>query len=521
MAKVQIKSETRQDLSFFPSSFDDYVPKDDKVRLVDSIVRSMDSKPLLSTYEGTGAPPYSPMMLLSLVIYSYINGVYSCRGIASRLRYDVRYMWICGGQRQSFSTINRFRSNHLQKCIDFYFDSVVAILVDRGVITLDEQYVDGTKIESKANKYTFVWKKTVQKNREKLLEKTKVALVQIKENIKLLSGKDESENGEERLECSCDIDSMAKRYERQLQAIPDADISKRERNKLSTQINHLYDRGNKMREYETSLKILGDRNSYSKTDKDATFMRLKEDAMNNGQTKPAYNLQIATENQYFTNFDFYSNPTDTLTFKPFLNKFKWRHGKQSKTVTADSGYGSLENYEFIEEENMVGYVKYNMFHKEQHKPFKQDAFNQANLYYNKEKNYLVCPMGQHMEECGQRQTKSDSGCISVVTLYKAKRCTGCPLASMCKSSKGDRVVGINHRLNEYKKKAFELLTSKEGLKHRSKRPVEPEAVFGQMKFDMGYKRFRHFGMDKIYMDFGIFAMSANLKKLLRIKLYGM
>ena len=521
MAKIQIKSETRQDLSFFPLSFDDYVPKDDKVRIVDSIVRSMDSKLLLSTYDGIGAPPYSPMMLLSLVIYSYINGVYSCRGIASRLRYDVRYMWICGGQRQSFSTINRFRSNHLLKCIDFYFDSVVAILVEKGVITLEEQYVDGTKIESKANRYTFVWKKTVQKNREKLLEKTKTAIGQIKEEIKQLSGREDGDEEECTLENSRDIDSKARLCESLLQNIPDTAVSKRERNKLATRINRLHDNGNKMREYESSLKILGNRNSYSKTDKDATFMRLKEDAMNNGQTKPAYNLQIATENQYFTNFDLYSNPTDTLTFKPFLKKFTWRHGRQSKTVTADSGYGSLENYEFIEEENMVGYVKYNMFHKEQHKPFKQDAFNQANRYYNKEENYLVCPMGQHMEECGQRQTKSDSGYISVISLYKAKRCDGCPLASMCKTSKGDRVIGINHRLNSYKKEALDLLTSEEGLKHRSKRPIEPEAVFGQTKFDMGYKRFRHFGMDKVYMDFGIFAMSANLKKLLRIKRYEM
>ena len=201
----------------------------------------------------------------------------------------------------------------------------------------------------------------------------------------------------------------------------------------------------------------------------------------------------------------------------FVKVRKWRHGRQSQTVTADSGYGSLENYEFIEEENMIGYVKYNWFHKEQHRPFKEDAFNQANLYYNKEENYLVCPMGQHMEECGQRQTTSDSGYVSVITLYKARRCKGCPLASMCKTSKGDRVVGINHRLNAYKKEAFDLLTSEQGLEHRSKRPVEPEAAFGQMKFDMGYKRFRHFGKEKVYMDFGVYAISANLKKLLGIK----
>ena len=196
------------------------------------------------------------------------------------------------------------------------------------------------------------------------------------------------------------------------------------------------------------MVLLGERNSYSKTDPDATFMRLKEDAMNNGQTKPAYNLQIATENQYWTNFALYHNPTDTLTFKPFLDKYKKRHGKLSKSVTADSGYGSEENYEYLEMEEMMGYVKYNWFHKEQHKPFKEDAFNQANFYDNKDDDYYVCPMGQHMEPCGQRQTKSDSGYV--------------------------------------------LLTSEEGLIHRSQRPIEPEAVFGQMKADMHYRRFRHF-----------------------------
>ena len=179
-ALIQIKSETRHELSFFPNSFDDYVPKDSKVRMVDRIVRSMDINPLMDTYAGIAPPPYSPKMLLSLVVFAYINGIYSCRGIADALKYDVRYMWICGGKRLSFATINRFRTNHMIKCIDFYFDAVVSILVEKGVISLEEQYVDGTKIESKANKYTFVWKKTVEKNRAKLLEKTSAALDQIK-----------------------------------------------------------------------------------------------------------------------------------------------------------------------------------------------------------------------------------------------------------------------------------------------------------------------------------------------------
>ena len=188
------------------------------------------------------------------------------------------------------------------------------------------------------------------------------------------------------------------------------------------------------------------------------FMRLKEDAMNNGQTKPAYNLQIATENQYWTNFALYHNPTDSLTFKPFLDKYRKRHGKQSKCVTADSGYGSEENYEYMEMEEMVGYVKYNWFHKEQHKPFKKDAFNQANFHYNKDEDYYVCPMGQHMNPCGQRQTKSDSSYASVISLYRAQRCEGCPLGGLCKKAKGNRTIYVNHKLNAYKKEAFLLLT---------------------------------------------------------------
>ena len=297
MAKIQIKSETRHELSFFPNSFDDYVPKDSKVRMVDRIVRSMDINPLMDTYDGIGAPPYSPKMLLSLVVFAYINGVYSCRGIADALKYDVRYMWICGGKQLSFATINRFRSNHMIKCIDFYFDAVVSILVEKGVISLEEQYVDGTKIESKANKYTFVWKKTVEKNRAKLLEKTSTALAQIKEQIRLNGGSDIREEDGEPATSAKDVERSARLCERQMKNLPEAKLTGREKQKLNTQIDHLFKASDKLREYEKSLDILGKRNSYSKTDPDATFMRLKEDAMNNGQTKPAYNLQIATENQ--------------------------------------------------------------------------------------------------------------------------------------------------------------------------------------------------------------------------------
>ena len=338
MAKILIKSETRHELSFFPNSFDDYVPKDSKVRMVDRIVRSMDINPLMATYDGTGAPPYSPMMLLSLVIFTYINGVY-----------------------------------------DF-------------------------------------------KNKAKLLEKTSAALAQIKEQIRQNGGRGSMEGDDKPITSAKDMEASARLCERLVKELPDEALPGRGKQKLNTQISHLFKASDKLREYENSLDILGDRNSYSKTDPDATFMRLKE-----------------------------------------------------------------------------------------------DVFNQANFYYNKDEDYYVCPMGQHMNPCRQRQTKSDSSYASVITLYRAQRCEGCPLGSLCKKAKGNRTIYVNHKLNAYKKEAFLLLTSEEGMKHRSQRPIEPEAAFGQMKEDMHYKRFRHFGKDKVYMDIGLFGIGFNLKKHLGIK----
>jgi hypothetical protein len=271
----------------------------------------------------------------------------------------------------------------------------------------------------------------------------------------------------------------------------------------------------KLEEYEKHLETLGNRNSYSKTDTDATFMRMKEDHMMNGQLKPAYNLQIGTENQFITHYDFFSNPTDFLTFKPFMNGFEKRYGKMPKKSVADSGYGSEDNYEFMENAHIEPFVKFTYFHKEQKKSFKNNAFIAQNLYYNSEKDYFVCPMGQHMENVGNGTRKSESAYVSNFTFYEAKNCTHCPLKCLCYSAQGNRRIEVNHNLNRHKERVRKLLTSEEGLMYLIRRPIEPEAVFGQMKFDMQYTRFRHFGKDKVKMDFAIFAIAFNLGKLAR------
>lgn len=376
------------------------------------------------------------------------------------------------------------------------------MLVEMGYITLREIYVDGTKIESKANKNSFVWRKSVEKNKAKLESKIRNILSQIEEGI--------AQDNEPDDEPPTPINS--KELKERIAAINRKNRTKEETNQIKTLENKLQP---KLEEYEKKLETLDERNSYSKTDRDATFMRMKEDHMKNGQLKPAYNEQIGTENQFIVHYDFFSNPTDTLTLIPFMEGFKQNYEQLPEKACADSGYGSEENYQYLENNQVEAYVKYNYFHKEQKKAFKNNPFLQENLYYNKEKDYFVCPMGQHMEHSYNTTRKSASGFVSDISVYRAKNCGGCPLRCLCHKSKEDRQIEVNHRLREYRRIARERLTSEEGIRMRKKRPIEPEAVFGQMKSNKSYYRFRHVGKEKVAMDFAIFAIAFNLLKLSR------
>jgi hypothetical protein len=193
---------------------------------------------------------------------------------------------------------------------------------------------------------------------------------------------------------------------------------------------------------------------------------MKDDHKKNGQLKPTYNVQIGTENQFYTHFDFYPNPADFLTFITLNKGIKERYDKLPKKMIADSGYGSEENHEYLQINEIEAYVKYSLFHY-----------------------------------------------VSHTTLYRVKNCTGCPLRCLCYQGKGNCQIEINHKLNQYRQKARELLTCEEGLLHRSRRPIEPEAVFGQTKANKQYDRFLHFDLDKVKMDLAIFAVAFNIGKL--------
>ena len=494
----------------FPQRIDKDIAEEDPVRLVSGIVESLDLSSFRKLYRERGRSPYDPKMLLKVIIYAYMNNIYSCRKIERSLKRDVHFIWLAGYEQPDFITINRFR-NRVKHEINNVFTQLVLLLNAKGLVTLDVEYIDGTKIESKANKYTFVWRKTVEKNRAKLLEKIRVLLSQVDDAI--AQDKAEAEAVSFTPETLTEIATELRDALTEQPASKSKEGKKALRQKQK-QVRQLEEMADKLSEYNSHLETLGERNSYSKTDKEATFMRMKEDAMNNGQTKPGYNLQIGTENQFITDFGFFPNPTDTLTMIPFLSSFSMRYNRQLKEVCADAGYGSEENYAYMEANGTEAYVKYNYFHKEQKRAFKNDIFRIENLYYNQDEDYFVCPMGQHMTRAGTRHDKTGSGYRTESAIYRAQRCEGCPLRWGCyKKKRGDREIEVNHRLMEYKRKARERLTSERGQEHRSRRPIEPEAVFGQMKYNMQYKRFRHFGKDKVTMDFAFFAIAFDIKKM--------
>lgn len=503
MAKLAIKSDNRKQNLLLPPSLDELVPENHMVRVVDAVIDRLDISDILSTYRGGGNSAFNPKMMLKVLVFAYLSNVYSSRRIEELLRRDIYFMWLAGMKRPDFRTINYYRGKRLKEGFDTVFTQVVRLLHEEGFVSLKVQYIDGTKIESVANKYTFVWRGSVEKYDARLKAKTEALLRQIEQNHAI-------ENQENPVPEELTAEEVTKRVERIKEKV-DADNLGKEERKALKQIET--DSVPRMNRYREQLETMGTRNSYSKTDPDATFMRMKEDAMLNGQLKPGYNVQISTENQFITNFGIYQRPTDTLTMISYLESFKARYGMQSEEIVADSGYGSEENYEYMFSNGMTPYVKYNMFHVEQRRGYRNNPFRVSNLFYNPDDDFYVCPMGQKLKFIRQEKRYTASGYQQTVSVYRACRCEGCPLRGQCHKSKRDRQIEVNHTLDDYKARARELLTSEQGIKHRSNRPIEPEAVFGQIKECGRFRRLRLKGLTGAKIDFGLKALAHNLRKL--------
>lgn len=502
MTKVIFKSYKENDSLLLPPTLGDMVPPTHPARIVSSVIDHLDISSIESKYKGGGTSSYNPRMLIKVLVYGYMCNTFSGRKIEKQLKENIIYMWLSGYSTPDFRTLNLFRTRRLNGDFESIFTQVVELIHREGLVTLDVQYIDGTKIESVANKYTFVWKGAVDTYDERL--KTKVDAV-LRQAEKVISSEEE--------QVGTTIGMNSEELQRRLDNI----VEKIEKvpSKMQKEIKKISKESlPKMKEYERHKEILQERGSYSKTDHDATFMRMKEDYMGNGQLKPGYNVQISTENQYITNYGIYQKPGDTTTLIDYLESFDRRYHRQSKEIVADSGYGCEQNYDYMLNNDIVPYVKYNYFHMDIRKERKRpsDAYKLPLPYYNSHDDYFVCSMGQHMTYIGKRQRKSETGYVGEYRRYMAQDCSRCPIKGVCTKAKGNRIYEVNLNLMKQKQLVRELLTSEQGLIHRSKRPIEPEAVFGQIKYDCGFKRFRLKSLPKVSVEFGLVALAHNLRK---------
>lgn len=507
--KVVFKEYAPNQGMLLPPSLEELIGKTHAVRVVNSVIDKIDIGPLVDTFKGGGTSSYHPAMLLKVLVYAYLSNVYSSRRIEAAVKENIHFMWLAGMKRPDHNTINRFRGQRLKKHIKEVFTQVVLLLMEAGHVDLKAVYTDGTKLEANANKYTFVWGKSIQTNKKKMkaqLEELWNYTQQVADNE--LKGDDPGEMQE--------VDP--EKVERTIEAINTALQGKEVDPKVKQKLNYAKKNwGPNLRKYQMQQSILGERGSYSKTDPGATFMRMKDDHMGNGQLKAGYNVQWSTQDQFVVHYSLHQDATDTRTLIPHYKELQSRLGRLPDAAVADAGYGSEQNYEYLESEGVQAFVKYSYFHREQQKSHqKKYPFAQDRLYYDAARNQYICPMGQAMRHIGDQRSTNKAGHPFTVSRYQAINCATCPLNGACHKSKGNRIIEVNHRLGQLKAKARELLTSEEGLMHRSARPVEVESAFGNLKQNKGFTRFMLRGLEKVALETGLLATAINLKKLARI-----
>lgn len=503
---VVFKSNYQHQAMLLPPDLNDLIAANHPVRVVNDVLEKVDISALLQQYKPGGTSSYHPRMLLKVLVYAYINNIYSSRKIEEAVAQNICYMWLSGMSKPDHNTINRFRGQRLQKTLQPIFTQVVLLLCEEGLLSIKDLYTDGTKIEANANRYTFVWGNAIKGHREKI-KKQLNELWQYAQSVAASELDDTDPSGFHKI----DSETVSQTIHAINEALKDKPVKKEVRQKLN------YAKKNwpgALDKYEQQEKVIGEhRSSYSKTDPDATFMRMKEDHMRNGQLKPAYNLQVSTNNQFIASYSVHQNTTDTNTLVDHLTKHVEQFKQKPNNITADAGYGSEQNYQWLEDKRITAYVKHNYFDWQQNKRLRnKNPYSADKLTYNEQRDEYLCPAGKPMKNIGQRRTTTRNGYQQTQTKYQAKKCAGCPLRSQCHQQQGNRIITVNHNLNRLKQKADKRLNTTRGIQKRKQRCFDTEPVFASIKHNHQFKRFMLRGLHKVMVETGLLALAHNLRK---------
>lgn len=506
---VTFKPYQQDQMLLMPPRLDDMVPANHVVRVVNEAVEAVKGDRLVVGYKGGGSSSYHPKMMLKVLVYAYTQRIYTSRRIAKALRENVHFMWLSGMNRPDFRTINRFRGEILRRVMEPVFAMVLEMLMERGYVHFDECYVDGTKIEANAGRYSFVWKKAVKRYKARVQAKARELLDEAEEE----NAAEQAEYGDRDLEevegeapSSQEIEERVRQLEEQLEQ---GSGSKATRKAVRTLRKDCVPR---LRGYEEQERMLGGRNSCSKTDPEATFMRMKDATVAGAPLKAAYNVQIGTERQFVLSYSVHQRPGDPGCLIPHLEESFQRMGRRPQKLMADAAYGSEENYAYVNQHGIGNYLKYNHYDRDHRPRSRLDPYRAERWDYDEQADEYICPSGDRLTFRYRTQYVTENGYRSYRRIYVGDQCTKCSLHSQCTRRAGNRRVSISPTLQIWMVQAASNLGSPTGQKLRSRRPTEAESVFGHLKHNWSFRRFHLRGVEKVKTEWGLLCLAHNLSK---------
>jgi len=495
-----------------PPSLDELIDERHLVRVIDQFVSSLSSRIWDGVFAGGGAPSYHPQMMLKVILYAYSTKNFSCRQIARALRQDVTFMWLAGMQQPNFNTVNRFRSEYFRDILEHVFTELLDLLHRQGYVSFEDYFVDGTILEANAGRSSYVWGKNTKRYKAACTKRVKelfreIEALNIAEDEKY-GDADLLERGERSAIPSEEIRAVASKLSDRMKGVSD----KKRQRRLESKLKRLDKEVDQLEKYERQEQCLNGRNSYSKTDTDATFMRLKDNRL-----RGAYNLQVSSENQFVMNYSVSQNASDTAAYPDHLNRILQRGQKYlPDNYVGDSAYGSEENYHLLGKHNIGKYLKYNTFDPEQKKRQPKPPFHHDQFVYQEKEDVFQCPSGQPLTYQETIERTSKTGFVSQIRVYECSSCSACPHKFLCTKAKGNRQIHYNVKLEEYKREARINLQSEKGHRLRKRRGVEIETFWGDLKNNQAFKRFSLRGLEKVEHELGLLSVTYNLRKYARM-----
>lgn len=494
-----------------PMDIGEMIPADDSVRLLNAVLERMDYRKLRAAYSRLGRIERSPESLFKVLVYGYMNGIYSSRKLEQACRRDVNFMYLLGREAApDHATIARFRSQRLTDVVEDLFAQLVALLAEVGELSLCSVFIDGTKLEANANRYSFVWKKSTQKNEAKMQEKMKTELPKLAAQFGLRFHTGEKVRVKD-----------LKKMRRRLYVLRGKEEFVQGKGKRKSPLQKAIETVEgylvRQKKYDDYNHSFGNRNSFSKTDRDATFMRMKEDHMKNGQLKPAYNVTLGVDAEYIVGAMISQERSDMGAFIPLMEKL--RPLGYTKPV-ADAGFESEENYTWCEKNRQLAFIKPANHDRAKTRKYKSDIGKRENMPYDATNDAYICHAGHPLQVAYEKKTKSKAGYPIVTTVYTCAHCDGCPHKTRC--IKGKSKTPLEERSkNLYVSKNFQRqrneiearINTEEGILLRINRSIQVEGAFGVLKQDMGFRRFLLRGQVKVQTELLLLATAFNINKL--------